>query len=328
MPSLPSFQEVPLASIDLDDHPFHISPSQNFSPLLASLREVGLLNPPWLRGRPGEARWQVVAGLRRLRAAADLGWETVPARILPPDTGDDRCLLIFLYDNAFSRRFDLQEQAVLVTRLLAYGSREEVTSRYLPLLGLPPAPAFLDKLLKLAGLEEPFQNLAARGRLALTPAAHLARWDPADRTAVRPFLEQLPWTQSQQQELLEAVELLARREGAAIREILSQPELEQHLSSSSGSPPERTRSLRRRLHQRLTPRFAAAQEGFRAALARLGLRNHPRMRLEPPPAFEGPDFRLEIKFRDGAELHNLLEEMRHLAGREEFKAVAKVLNVE
>jgi len=324
MADFSEFQEIPLASIDLDDHPFHISPSQDFSPLLASLREVGLVNPPWLRRRAGEARWQVVAGLKRLRAAAELGWEKVPARTLPPDTGDDRGLLIFLYDNAFSRGFNLLEQAVLASRLLAYWTSQEVTARYLPVLGLPPAPAFLDKLLKLAGLEEPFQNLAARGRLALTAGARLARWDPADRAAAWPFLEQLPWTQSQQQELLEAVELLARREAAPIREILSRPEFQQYLSPSSGPPLERTRNLRRLLHQRLTPRLAAAQEAFQTALARLGLRGHPRVRLEPPPAFEGPDFRLEIKFRDAAEVNNLLEEIVRFAGREEFVALGRL----
>ncbi|MBM4274213.1 MAG: hypothetical protein FJ134_07115 [Deltaproteobacteria bacterium] len=317
MAFFPHFQEVPLASIDLDDHPFHVLPSHDFSPLLPSLREVGLLAPPWLRLRAAGG-WQVIAGLKRLRAAAQLGWEKIPAWTLPPDTPDSHGLLIYLYDNAYTRGFNLAEQAVLASRLLVYWDRQEVAARFLPILGLPPAPAYLDKLLKLAGLEEPFKNLAAQGRLALTPGAHLARWEEADRAAALPFLELLPWTQSQQEELLEAVELLARREGTPIREILSGPELEQHLSPSLGPPPERSRNLRRLLHLRLSPRLAAAQGAFQAALARLGLRNHPRVRLEPPPAFEGADFRLEIKFRDAAELNQLMGELAQLAHREEF----------
>lgn len=317
MAPFPHFQEVPLASIDLDDHPFHVFPSHDFSSLLPSLREVGLLAPPWLRLRAGEG-WQVVAGLKRLGAAAQLGWEKVLAWTLPPDTPDSHGLLIYLYDNAYGRGFNLLEQAFLASRFQVYWDRQEVAARFLPVLGLPPTPAYLDKLLKLAALEEPFKNLASQGRLALTPAAHLARWDDADRAAALPFLEQLPWTQSQQEELLEAVELLARREGASIREMFSGAEMQQFLSPSSGPAAERTRNLRRQLHQRLAPRLAAAQGAFQSALARLGLRNHPRVRLEPPPAFEGADFRLEIKFGDPRELEKLLKELKSLLNREEF----------
>jgi ParB-like chromosome segregation protein Spo0J len=314
-PSAP-FREVPLAAVDLDDHPFHVPPFQDFNHLLPSLKEVGLLAPPWLRRRV-DGRFQVVAGLKRLRAAARLKWEKIPARTLPPGTGDKRCLLIVIYDNAFSRGFNLLEQAILASRLLAYFDRQEVAGRFLPVLGLPPAKAFLDKLLHLAALEEPFRELAAQGRMALAPGARLARWEPADRAAALPFLEQLPWTQSQQEELLAAAELLARREGRSIREIFSSG-IAQYLDQSSGPPADRARNLRRRLHRRLSPRLAAAQENFQTVLGRLGLRSHPRVRLEAPPAFEGEDFRLEIKFRNRAELHQLLDGLWQLAHEEGF----------
>jgi hypothetical protein len=60
------------------------------------------------------------------------------------------------------------------------------------------------------------------------------------------------------------------------------------------------------------PRLSAAREAFETALARLGWKGTPRMRLHPPPAFEGPDFHLEIKFRDAPELHQLLAEIERL----------------
>ena len=50
--------------MDLEDHAF-VVPGGDLSRLLASIKEVGLLNPPWLRARP-DARWQVVTGLKRL----------------------------------------------------------------------------------------------------------------------------------------------------------------------------------------------------------------------------------------------------------------------
>ena len=71
--------------------------------LVASLKEVGLINPPWLRCQPGGPGFQVVTGARRLMAAADLGWQVITARLVPEGTPDFYCLLVHVMDNAFSR---------------------------------------------------------------------------------------------------------------------------------------------------------------------------------------------------------------------------------
>jgi hypothetical protein len=64
--------------------------------------------------------------------------------------------------------------------------------------------------------------------------------------------------------------------------------------------------------------LTAALAAFGEALGRLGLQGHPRIRLQPPPAFEGPDFRLEIKFQDAPELADLLEKIARLTAQEDF----------
>jgi hypothetical protein len=59
-------------------------------------------------------------------------------------------------------------------------------------------------------------------------------------------------------------------------------------------------------------------------LGRLGLKGHPRVRLQPPPVFEGPDFHLEIKFRDPPELQGLLAEIARLSAQEEFSDLTRL----
>ncbi len=318
----PCFQEIPLAAVDLTDHMFVVSSAGDDDKLLASIREVGLLAPPWLR--PGaDGKWQAVTGLKRLLAAARLGWERVPARTLPAGAPDSHCLLVALYDNSFTRGFNLWEQAVYAARLLKYWDRATVAARYLPYLGLPPSPAFLSRLEALSTLEPHWAHLAAINRLALTAGAQLARWTPEDRAAALPFLEQLWLSQSKQEQLIEEVSLLARREAASPGAILGRPELRQLLAEPSLSPQERTEAVRRLLGRWVYPRLAAAREAFQAALGRTGLRDHPRVRLQPPPAFEGPDFHLEIKFRDAPELQELLQELTRLAQQEEFATLTR-----
>ncbi|MHB8069681.1 MAG: ParB/RepB/Spo0J family partition protein [Desulfobaccales bacterium] len=317
------FQEISLTALDLEDHSFVFSPPPDLSRVQASIREVGLLNPPWVRSVDGD-RFQVVTGWKRLLAAAQLGWEQVTARVLPGDTPEARCLLVHLYDNALSRGFCPLEQALLAERLQRHWDRQTVVQKFLPCLGLAPSLTLLERLLALAGLEQPWQQLAAQGRLSLPAAQMLASWQPRDRGAVAPFLEELPLSQSKQEEFLQGLDLLARREGAAPGELLSREEFRQYLQEEAGTLQARAAALRLLLQKLVSPRLAAAQQGFQTGLQRLGLRHHPRLRLQPPPAFEGPDFHLEVKFRDAAELRELLEELGRLARDEEFSDLTSV----
>lgn len=313
----PGWQEVPLAEIDLKDQLFGIPTPANLAPLTASLKEVGLLAPPWLRRQTG-GRWQVVTGRKRLLAAAQCGWRQVPARILSPETPDSFCLLLVVHDNAFTRRFNPLEQAHLAARALTHWDREAVQQKVLPLLGLPPTAGFLARLLAATELPEPLQQLVAQERLALSAAARLAEWPPEDQEAARPYLNRLPLSQSQQEGFLETLELLARREGTTPAAILARAELRQYLKDTGSPPRQLAAALRRQLKEWLQPRLKAAEDAFGTLLSRLGLSRQSRLRLTPPPAFEGPDFHLDLRFRDAAELRELLNELARLTGQEDF----------
>jgi ParB-like chromosome segregation protein Spo0J len=317
-------QEVPLAQIDLAEAVWEMAAVPALDRLAASLQEVGLINPPWLRSQPGGHRFRVVTGVRRLKAAADLGWQEITVRLVPEGTPDFYCLLVHVMDNAFSRGFNLREQAALAVRLLSHCDRETVAARYLPYLGLPPSQAILSRLVKTAGLETPWQELAAAGRLALTAAARLADWDPEARAAAWPFLDSLRLSQSKQEEMLDQVALLARREGLTPAAVLAQDELRRALIHPDRTPQERAAAVRRHLYAQVYPRLSAAREAFETALGRLGWKRTPRFRLHPPPAFEGPDFQLEIKFRDAPELQQLLAEIARLTQAEGFDDLTRI----
>jgi hypothetical protein len=320
MTSAPLIQEIPLSKINFEAHPFCLVKGEEVARLGESLAAVGLLNLPRVQSGP-DARWRPVTGWKRLLAAAGLGWPAVPAVVLAPETPEAHLLLLYLHDNAFARPFSPLEQALLAARLLAYWERDTLVAKGLPLLGLPPSPAHLDRLLAAASLERPWLELVAEGRLALTIAPRLAAWDPAARRAALPFLSTLPWSQSKQEEFLAGVEILARREGLALTEILGKEELQEHLEDAGGNARERAEAVRRLLHDWVSPRFSAAKKSFTAGLDRLGLKGHPRLRLAEPPAFEGPDFELTLKFTDHREFQELLQELARLAGLPDFEAL-------
>jgi hypothetical protein len=311
-------QEVPLVLVDLDEGALKLVAASDLDRLKISIGAVGLLNPPWLKAQPGGERFQIVTGTRRLKAATDLGWQGITARLLPESTADSYSLLVHLFDNAFTRGFNLWEQATLTAQLCEYNDEETVATKYLPYLGLPSSRAFLSRLIKTATLAPPWPRLAACGRLALTAAAGLAAWDQKDRDAAWPFFEGLRLSQSKQEEFLEQVVLLARREGLTPAGILARDELRRALEQVDRTPQERTEAVRRHLYRWFYPRLSAAQESFANKLGKLGWKRNSRLHLKPPPAFEGPDFHLEIKFRDVPELQQLLKEISGLVDQEEF----------
>ncbi len=320
MTTLPLLREISLTSVQIEPHPYAVVSEAEVDRLRKSLAEVGLLSPPWVKTGP-RGRLLPVLGWRRLTAAARLGWPAIPAFVLNPKTPESHGLLLYLHDNAFSRALSPLEQALLAARLLVHWDRDTVIVKGLPLLGLPPTPAHLDRLLAAAGLEPPWRELLGRGRLALTAAARLAAFTPPDRKAALAFLAALPFSQSKQEEFLDGVEILARRQGVAVAAFLQDQELQNLLNDPALNPPERTEALRRLLKERLSPRFSAAKRAFTAGLERLGLRRHPRLRLAEPPAFEGPDLELTVKFRDSAELRELLQDLSRLARLPDFEAL-------
>lgn len=320
MTAAPLIREISLSRVKLEAHPFRLITSEEVARLGESLAAVGLLNLPRLQSGPNGC-WRPVTGWKRLLAAQRLGWPDISAVVLPPETPEAHRLLLYLHDNAFTRPFKPLEQALLAARLLECWDRDTLVAKGLPLLGLPPSPVHLDRLLATASLERPWRELVAAGRLALTAAARLAAWDPAARLAALPFLSTLPFSQSKQEEFVAGVEILARRKGVALSEILGKAELQEHLQDPAGNARERAEAVRRLLSEWVSPRYSAAQKAFAAGLTRLGLTSHPRLRLTEPPAFEGPDFELSLKFTDQRELRELLQELSRLADLPDFEAL-------
>ena len=320
MTASPVIHKIPLARVELDPHPFRTARLEDTTRLQESMAAVGLLSLPRVQSHT-QGRWRPVTGWRRLAAAAGLGWQEIPAVVLNPETPEAHLLLLYLHDNAFTRPFNPLEQARLASRLLGPWDRKTLVAKGLPLLGLPPAPAYLDRLLAVAGLEPPWQELVENGRVALTAAARLAAWAPGDRAAALPFLASLPLSQSKQEELIAGVETLAHREGLHRAAILHRGELQQDLQDAAATPQARAEAVRRRLKAWVSPRYEAAQKAFGAGLDRLNLSHHPRLHLKEPPAFEGPDFELSVKFRDTRELGELLKELARLLDGEAFKAL-------
>lgn len=143
-----TLRQIPTSQI----RPNPFQPRKEFRPedladLEASMKASGLLQPVTVRTLPGNRGFELVAGERRLRAAARLGWPEIPALVKEID---DRALLtLALVENL--QRSDLNpiEEAEGYQRLLdefqhtqqqvadAVGKDRSTVANMLRLLNLP-----------------------------------------------------------------------------------------------------------------------------------------------------------------------------------------------
>jgi ParB family chromosome partitioning protein len=78
--------------------------------LAASIQTNGLLQPLVVRPAPGRSdRWELIAGERRFRAVASLGWSEVP--VLVRDASDETLLVLALVENLQREALSALEEA-------------------------------------------------------------------------------------------------------------------------------------------------------------------------------------------------------------------------
>jgi hypothetical protein len=277
-----------------------------------------LLSPPLLRRRQ-DGRYQIVCGYQRLLVLTQLGWPSLPARLVPAETPALWCLQASLHDNVFGRGLNTVEAAFMIERLLPYVDEDTIRQNYLPQLGLPPSRQQLRRIRSLSVLETPWQEVVARNRLSTEAAALLSQWAGGDRAALLPWFQNLQFSFSKQLELLEYLTMLSRRTGHSPAEWLARPELLNLLTDPVLTKSEKNTRLFETLRQWAFPRAGQVQQQCQHYLKALKLYQHPDLRLSPPPTFEDDFWRLELRFHDKSHLARQLQQLQEMLDQPELE---------
>ena len=120
--------ELPIGSICPNPN----QPRQQFKPeelaeLSRSIAQLGILQPLSVR-RSASGGWELIAGERRLRAAALAGLSTVPC--LPVETDEDTSTILALVENIQRKDLDVWEEATALRNLIdSCGLSQEEAAR-------------------------------------------------------------------------------------------------------------------------------------------------------------------------------------------------------
>ena len=140
--------EVPISSISPNPRqPRTVFDDDALNELIASIKEIGILQPPVVR-RVSEGRYELIMGERRLRAAKAAGLTTIP--VIIRQTPDNELLREALIENIHRSQLNPLEEAAAYAGLLndfgcthdelatKLGRSRPLISNMLRLLNLPP----------------------------------------------------------------------------------------------------------------------------------------------------------------------------------------------
>lgn len=139
--------EVPIQSVKPNRRqPRSIFDDEALQELAASIREIGILQPPVVR-RVGDNEYELIMGERRLRAAKLAGLSTIP--VIIRETSDNELLREALIENIHRSNLNSLEEAAAYNQMLSdfgfthdelakkIGKSRPVISNTLRLLNLP-----------------------------------------------------------------------------------------------------------------------------------------------------------------------------------------------
>ena len=178
----PRLEDIPLAAIVANPHqPRMHFDEETLAELAASIREIGVLQPILVRtvDGPGDARFELIAGERRLRAAKRAGLAVIPAIIRTSD--DLGSVEKALVENLHRQDLTPLEEASAYQQLIEdFGlTHEQIAGR------VGKSRSSITNTLRLLSLPAGIQHLLADGKLSAGHAKALLG------TPDRAFQEQL-----------------------------------------------------------------------------------------------------------------------------------------
>ncbi len=280
-----------LTEIDFADRSFPFSFGEIPPKLQASIKHVGILQPPLLL--ESEAGYIIVCGRQRLEAFRRSSPPTQELDILAAAGACRKELFLrALWENLAQREFNPVEIADIHAAAGELFSREELLSEIQPALKIPKKERFYRRYQALAGFSKDLRKLVAAGVIDPESVDLLREWHEPEYQALIELIRETGLRRNKLREVIGRLDDLARRDGVS-------PCLPLAAAVTAAKDDEGRiviAELRHQLKVKLYPHLTAAQSDFAEKLAKLSL--PPALILDPPPDFEGGEYRLSFSFSD------------------------------
>jgi hypothetical protein len=300
-----SFETIPLDRID-PDIPFLLSWGYDPAPLMESIRRVGQTQPVILW--PQDGRLMLLAGIRRWRALAALGRETLTA-LVPSDPLPPReAFALAIEDN--QRPLNDAEKALAIGHAGRLYGEAAIIADVLPRLGIPGRKEYLGRYQSLTTLGPAGLDALADGRLDPETGQRLAALAESERNAVWSLFDALSPGRNKRREILTLLDEIGWRDGLSPSRVLADERIQDLLATGTHGRPQKEALVRSRLKAMRRPEWTRLLD--RRAELEKALKLPPNLRLEADPNFEGLDMKIITSFSDPDEFRKAREALRRI----------------
>ncbi len=303
-------KDIAISDIDIQDESYRISTPANIDGLVASIRQVGLLNPPALKAK--QDHYTIIYGFKRIEAARRVGVEKIPARLLPEDAALSDCVCLAISDNLVHRDLNLVEVSRCLTMLSRCISDPALVSTEARRLGLAGNDRYFHEVAQIEMYSEAVKNGLSEGRLSQNIAKELQGFGPDCADQLATLFCVLRINQNKQRQICTHLKEIAIRDSQTVRSVMNDLGFEDILAQPSMSNQQKTESIRLQLRQRRFPHLWEAQKRSSHALRNLKLDK--TIQIQPPDYFEDTSFTLQFTFK------NKIEFRQHIARLEKILA--------
>ncbi len=284
--------------------------------LYVSINSVGLLQPPLLQGKE-DGLFRIICGSRRIAVCRKLGLGPITCQVMSAAIPLETCLRMAIYDNTAFRNLNPVEKMLALTRMAEHVEQSVLVEELMPLLDLEPSVKLLKRYMRLQQLEPVILDSLASSKLDERIGFALTPLEQEDRLSLFQLFQELPFSVSLQQEMIETVEDIALRSKITPVEVIDAKEIKECREDHSRPARQRAHDIRRHLQALRSPRLTARKARFAEDVRKLGL--PAGVRLVPPPHFEGPRWSVECTFRRTDELAARLRQVARLADKPTFQ---------
>jgi ParB family transcriptional regulator, chromosome partitioning protein len=281
-----------LASIDLEDHTFHITTDTCIENLILSIKSVGLLNPPILIKKT--SGFQIISGFRRISACLGLGMTEIPARVVDAAMKKLECVKFAITENSLQRTLNLIEQSRSLYMLSDFYKENDQLAEAASNLGLPNSPFITKKIIRICKLPQDIQDGVLSNTISLSMALELEMLEKDEGSAFAILFDTLKLSLNKQKEILTHVKEIAIIENISIINLLTESQLRKISGDKDLDRIQKINKIRLYLKQRRFPEITKSEKDLEIKIKKLKLGSN--IKLIPPKNFEASTYSLNLQF--------------------------------
>ncbi len=308
----------PLITIEIDKistQPGKYCMSYNFDnlELVKSIKDIGLVNKPYIV--KDNERYQPVTGYRRITALKSLNIKDIECFDLTASGMTCSELLSFaIYDNIFTRSFNLIEKSMVLNRLHLFIKDVNEVNTLLRKLNINPRE--LKQLQALENLNEQEKELIASDLLSMKALNELNDIrDTDDFTIYVDYINKLKLNYNQQIQFIDYIFDLTRINNTNISLLLKNSPYINIFEDENLNTPQKAKKIIDLLREQRNPDFTKLQNAFENKINKLKLPSN--IRIKHPRFFEAEGYQLEVNFKNGTELKDDLKSLIEKDGLDE-----------